>query len=131
MRPVRRLMRGWSTSRPQARALLDHRQPGGRQPRDHRTADRRESGVNNPFVGFVPWIIFWVVAGPSTWEYATLGALLAAVILAVPDAEHHSLKLLDVTTIAFFAVLSVLAVVLDASDLRWLEDYSQAISSGV
>jgi hypothetical protein len=87
--------------------------------------------VNNPFVGFVPWIIFWVVAGPSTWEYATLGALLAAVILAVPDAERHSLKVLDVTTIAFFAVLSVLAVFLDASDLSWLEDYSQAISSGV
>ena len=38
--------------------------------------------MNNPFVGFVPWIIFWVVASPSTWEYATLGALIAAVILA-------------------------------------------------
>lgn len=87
--------------------------------------------MNNPFVGFVPWIIFWVVAGPSTWEYATLGALIAALILAVPDAERRSLKVLDVTTIAFFAVLSVLAVFLDASDLSWLEDYSQAISSGV
>lgn len=87
--------------------------------------------MNNPFVGFVPWIIFWVVAAPSTWEYATLGALIAAVILAVPDAQKHSIKLLDVTTIAFFAVFSLLAVFLDPSDLDWLEDYSQAISSGV
>jgi hypothetical protein len=87
--------------------------------------------MTNPFVGFAPWIIFWVVAAPSTWEYATLGALIAAVILAVPDAQRHSLKLLDVTTIAFFAVFSVLALFLDRSDLSWLEDYSQAISSGV
>ena len=87
--------------------------------------------MNNPFVGFVPWIIFWVVAAPSTWEYATLGALIAAVILAVPDAQKRSLKLLDVTTIAFFAVFSLLAVFLDPADLDWLEDYSQAISSGV
>jgi hypothetical protein len=86
--------------------------------------------LNNPFVGFVPWIIFWVVAAPSTWEYATLGALLAAVILALPDARKRSLKLLDVATIGFFAVFSLLAVFLDASDLQWLEDYSQAISSG-
>jgi hypothetical protein len=87
--------------------------------------------VSNPFVGFAPWIIFWVVAAPSTWEYATLGALIAAVILAVPDAQHRRLKLLDVATIGFFAVFSLLAVFLDAADLDWLEDYSQAISSGV
>ncbi len=87
--------------------------------------------MNNPFVGFAPWIIFWVVASPSTWEYATLGALIAAVILAIPDAEKRSLKLLDVTTIAFFAFFSVLAIFLDPADLDWLEDYSQAISSGV
>jgi hypothetical protein len=86
--------------------------------------------MNNPFVGFVPWIIFWVVASPSTWEYATLGALLASLILAYPSAEQHKLKLLDVVSILFFAVLSVLAVFLDPADLDWLEDYSQAISSG-
>ena len=87
--------------------------------------------MNNPFVGFVPWIIFWVVASPSTWEYATLGALIAAVILAIPDAQKRSLKLLDVTTIVFFGVFSLLAIFLDPADLDWLEDYSQAISSGV
>jgi len=86
--------------------------------------------MNNPFVGFVPWIIFWVVAGPSTWEWATFGALVAAVILAVPSAERGSLKILDLGGIAFFAVLSLLAVVLDRADLEWVEDYSQAISSG-
>jgi hypothetical protein len=86
--------------------------------------------MNNPFVGFAPWIIFWVVASPSTWEWATLGALLAAVILAWPSAERGSLKILDVGSIAFFGILSLLAIFLDAGDLDWVEDYSQAISSG-
>jgi hypothetical protein len=86
--------------------------------------------VNNPFVGFAPWIIFWVVASPSSWEWATLGALLAAVILAIPSAERGSLKILDVGSIAFFGVLSILAIFLDRADLDWVEDYSQAISSG-
>jgi hypothetical protein len=86
--------------------------------------------MNNPFVGFTPWIIFWVVASPSTWEWATLGALIAAVILAVPSAERGSPKILDLGSIAFFAVLSLLAIFLDRSDLTWVEDYAQAISSG-
>jgi hypothetical protein len=87
--------------------------------------------MHNPFVGFVPWIIFWVVASPSTWEWATLGALVSAVILAVPSAERGNLKTLDVGSIAFFGVLSLLAIFLDRGQLEWVEDYSQAISSGV
>lgn len=86
--------------------------------------------MNNPFVGFIPWIIFWVVASPSTWEWATLGALIAALILAVPSVERGGLKILDVGSIVFFAVLAVLAIFLDRSDLDWVEDYSQVISSG-
>lgn len=85
--------------------------------------------MNNPFVGFIPWIIFWVVASPSTWEWATLGALIAALILAIPSVERGGLKILDVGSIVFFAVLSVLAIFLDRSDLDWVEDYSQVISS--
>lgn len=83
------------------------------------------------FRGFVPWIIFWVVAGPSSWEYAAGGALIAALILAMPSADRGSIKLLDVVSILFFAVLTVAGLILDRADLDWLEDYSQAISSGV
>jgi hypothetical protein len=83
------------------------------------------------FRGFVPWIIFWVVAGPSTWEYAAGGALLAALILAIPSGDRGSIKMLDVVSILFFAALTVAGLILDRSELDWLEDYSQAISSGV
>jgi hypothetical protein len=82
--------------------------------------------------GFLPWIIFWVVASPSTWKWAALAALVAAVVLAIPDARQAGgLKLLDVGTIAFFGLMTLLAIFVDRSGLDWLEKYAQVISSGV
>lgn len=84
----------------------------------------------NSFRGFVPWIIFWVVASPGSWEYASGGALLAALILLIPSPDRGSVKLLDVVSVVFFGALTVAGLVLDRDQLGWLEDYSQAISSG-
>ncbi|MEU7820489.1 hypothetical protein [Catellatospora sp. NPDC049133] len=83
------------------------------------------------FRGFVPWIIFWVVSGPSTWEFAAGGALVAALILLIPSHEHGRIKLLEVVSVLFFGALTVAGLVLDHSRLLWLEQYAQAISSAV
>jgi uncharacterized membrane protein len=83
------------------------------------------------FVGFVPWIIFWVVSSPSTWGYAAGGALIAALVLLIPSTERGHVKLLDVVSVLFFGALTIAALLLDRSQLRWLENYAQAISSGV
>jgi hypothetical protein len=85
----------------------------------------------NGFVGFVPWIIFWVVSSPSTWGFAAGGALLAALILLIPSTDRGHVKLLDVVSVLFFGALTIAALILDRSQLRWLEDYAQAVSSGV
>lgn len=82
------------------------------------------------FRGFVPWIIFWVVASPSSWEFASGGALLAALILLIPTPDRGSIKLLDIASIVFFGALTIAGLILDRDQLSWLEDYSQAISSG-
>lgn len=84
---------------------------------------------SNLYFGFAPWIVFAVVASPSTWEYASLGALITAVVLARPDFRHHNIKILDVAGMAFFAVLSVVALFLDRSDLSDVEKYAGVISS--
>ena len=83
------------------------------------------------YVGLLPWLIFWVVSGPNTWELGAGLALVASLILVVPDAQHHRIKMLDIVSILFFAALTVAGFVLDGGQLRWLEDYSQPISSGV
>lgn len=114
------------------------------------TASRRLA--SHPVVGFIPWILFWVIASPSTWETATIAALLAAIFVMalsvdfrplvawatpVPGQQRARLridlghlKLLDVATVLFFAALTLAAVATNRADVTDLEKYSQAISSG-
>ncbi|MEU9113742.1 hypothetical protein AB0D04_18665 [Streptomyces sp. NPDC048483] len=70
------------------------------------------------------------MSSPSTWQYAALAALLASVVLILPDLKHGAPKMLNVAGLVFFAVVSVLALVLDTDDLADLERYSRVISSG-
>ncbi|GAA4920198.1 hypothetical protein EV188_10280 [Actinomycetospora succinea] len=84
------------------------------------------------FLGFVPWIVFSVVAGPSTWMWAALAALVCSLVLAVPDwRNYRSISILDAAALLFFAVLVVLSLVLDRAALQPIEDRAQLISSVV
>ncbi|GGN23704.1 hypothetical protein [Streptomyces fuscichromogenes] len=88
-------------------------------------------GTGSVFLSFAPWIVFGVVAAPSTWEYAALAALIAAVGLSGRDMLRGRFFLLDMVAIVFFAVLCVLALALDRHELIWLETYAQVVSSAV
>ncbi|MEU9253783.1 hypothetical protein AB0D66_18235 [Streptomyces sp. NPDC048270] len=92
-----------------------------------RTSPRR-TGV---LLGFAPWIIFDVIASPSTWKLAAFTALIASLVLNAPDLRRGSVKVLEITGMVFFAVISILALVLDRGDLLWLETYAQTLASGV
>ena len=84
------------------------------------------------FLGFVPWIVFSVIAGPSTWMWAALAALVCSLVLSVPDwRRSRSISILDAAALVFFAVLVVLALVLDRATLQPIEDRAQLISSVV
>jgi hypothetical protein len=87
--------------------------------------------AESPLAGFIPWIIFWVVANsPSTWEYGAIGAALAAVILALPSASRRRPKILDIATIVFFVAVAVIGAVVGAEDRDWLDRWSMVLSSG-
>ncbi|MFI9805717.1 hypothetical protein ACIHEJ_15355 [Streptomyces sp. NPDC052301] len=83
------------------------------------------------FFSFAPWIIFGVVAGPSTWEYAALAALVAAIALSGRDLLRGRIRILDITAIVFFAVLCVLGLAVSRAQLLWVETYAQVISNGL
>jgi hypothetical protein len=85
---------------------------------------------HNVFWDFVPWIVFDVVAAPSTWKFAALAALIASVVLLVPDLRRGVPKVLSVVGIAFFGVLCVLGLLLSRGGLLWLETYAQTIANG-
>ncbi|MFD4602481.1 hypothetical protein ACFWPQ_31175 [Streptomyces sp. NPDC058464] len=96
-----------------------------------RSRAEKPVGAGSVFLSFAPWVIFGVVASPSTWEYAALAALIAAAVLSGKDMLRGRFFLLDMVAIVFFAVLCVLALALDRHELIWLETYAQVISSAV
>ncbi|MFF7351491.1 MULTISPECIES: hypothetical protein [Streptomyces] len=101
------------------------------QPTATKAPARKPVSRGGVFFSFAPWIIFGVVAGPSTWEYAALAALVASVVLSGQDMLHGRLRILDMTGIVFFAVLSVLGLALNRGQLLWVETYAQVISNGL
>lgn len=88
------------------------------------------NGGGSAFVGFVPWLVYGLIAKPSTWEWAAVAALVAAVILALPRVRGASPRLLEVATIGFFAGVAVLGLLLDRAVLDWLERYAQSLAFG-
>lgn len=92
---------------------------------------RKAVSTGSVFFSFAPWIVFGVVASPSTWEDAALAALIAAIVLSGQDLLHGKLRILDMTGIVFFAVLSVLALAVHRGQLVWVETYAQVISNGL
>jgi hypothetical protein len=85
----------------------------------------------SPFVGFAPWIIYWVVAeGPSTWMYGALCAVLSALIFGV-SMGFGGPRLLETVTIVFFVGVTAAGMIVGAHDRDWMDTYSTTLSSGV
>jgi hypothetical protein len=85
----------------------------------------------SPFIGFAPWIIYWVVAdGPSTWMFGAICAVIAAFILGI-SAGRGGPRLLEVVTIIFFVGVTIAGMVLGAQDRDWMDTYATTLSGGV
>ena len=85
----------------------------------------------SPFIGFVPWIIYWLVAdGPSTWMFGAVCAVLATVLLGV-SAGFAGVRLLDVVTVVFFSGVTIVGLILGSADRDWMDTYATTLSSGV
>ncbi|NVN51916.1 hypothetical protein [Mycolicibacterium hippocampi] len=85
----------------------------------------------SPVIGFIPWIVYWVVAdGPSTWMFGAICAVLAALIMGV-SAGFGGLRLLDIVTVVFFTGVTVAGMVIGAADRDWMDTHATTLSSGV
>ena len=85
----------------------------------------------SPFVGFAPWVIYWVVAeGPSTWLFGALCAVLTADIIGI-SMGFGAPRLLEIVTIVFFVVVTAAGVILGAGDRDCIDTYATTLSSGV
>jgi hypothetical protein len=83
------------------------------------------------FVGFAPWIIYWVVAdGPSTWMFGAICAVVSAFILGI-SAGRGGPRLLEAVTIVFFIGVTVAGMIVGAEDRDWMDRYATTLSGGV
>lgn len=74
-------------------------------------------------VGFIPWIIFDVVASRPTANAVAWGALVAVGFSAVAllsAARKHGPKILNLGTLVLFAVIAIVGFIGDASVDHWL-----------
>jgi hypothetical protein len=99
-------------------------------PEPSATAARLRGLLSKPVVGFIPWIVMSVLAGPHRSELACaialgLGLLTALLGLAV----GISVKLLDAAAVVFFLVLLVIGALVDANALHWLARWSSELSN--
>ena len=85
----------------------------------------------SPFVGFAPWIVYWVVAdGPSTWMFGAICAVISALILGI-SAGRGGARLLDVVTVVFFVGVTIAGMIGGAEDRDWMDTYATTLSGGV
>jgi hypothetical protein len=108
--------------------------PSGRPPGpvDDRVRTALGRALNNPVMGFAPWIIFSVIEGPGRFAAAAGAAFGAALlILLVGVAIGIKAKLLDLAAIAFFAILLALGLAVGHDAHAWLERWSGEISNAM
>ncbi|MDF2975944.1 MAG: Acyl-coenzyme thioesterase 6 [Actinomycetospora sp.] len=79
-------------------------------------------------LGFLPWIVYWILVGNVAFELAILVAVVvSAVGLLVGRLRHAPPKTLDVGTLAVFVVLAVVAFVVPDDVLeRWIQPLGNA-----
>jgi hypothetical protein len=88
--------------------------------------------LDQPVMGFAPWILVSVVEGPGRVSLAgALGAALALLICVAGAAVGIRPKLLDVVAIVFFAALAVGAALASAGTQRWLGLWSAELCNVV
>lgn len=86
--------------------------------------------LDQPFVGFTPWILLSVVEGPHRVVLASALACALAILLVTSGAiAGMAPKLLDLTALAFFGALTVMAAVTSAGTQRWLGVWSAEVSN--
>lgn len=88
--------------------------------------------LDNPVMGFAPWIVFSVIEGPQRYDVAAAAALgTALLVLLVGLAVGISAKLLDLAAIAFFVVLLALGLGSGNGLHAWLERWAGELSNVV
>lgn len=92
--------------------------------------DKLRKLLDQPFVGFAPWILLSIVEGPHRLVLAAaLACGLAVTTTIAGGILGQRRKVLDVAAIVFFGGLIAFAAVADSGTSRWLGDWAAELSN--
>jgi hypothetical protein len=81
------------------------------------------------WLGFVPWILFAVLTRRDTLQAAVVVGLVGALAVSAPSVLAGRPKILEIGTVAFFAVFVVIVFVVDPGADDFLNRYGRAIAT--
>jgi hypothetical protein len=86
--------------------------------------------LDNPLVGFAPWVLLSLVEGPGRLTLAAALALGVSVVFVVVDkVRGRSLKLLSVVDVVSFVAFLVVGMSVSTGSQKWLETWFGEISN--
>lgn len=78
-------------------------------------------------VGLGPWILYWILDSNDTHEEAAVAALVASVVILVWGlTQSRNVKILEVGSVLWFAVLSVMSLTAEA---KFFADWAYMLSN--
>jgi uncharacterized membrane protein len=84
---------------------------------------------SNIWLGFVPWVLFAVLCRRDSLQAAVVVGLVGALAVGAPGVLAGRPKLLELGTVAFFAVFVVVVFAVDPGADDFLNRYGRAIAT--
>jgi hypothetical protein len=82
------------------------------------------------WLGFVPWLLFTLVAHRDSLEAAVVVGIATALVVSLPSFAAGRPKTLEVATIVFFLVLAVVIFATEPGPTSFLDRYARALAAG-
>jgi hypothetical protein len=78
------------------------------------------------FIGFLPWIVYWVLSGHNNFQVAAAASAAAVIFLNFRHVRKQTIKILDIGTLLFFVFLTVVAF---TSEAHWIDTHASPLSN--
>jgi all-trans-retinol 13,14-reductase len=78
---------------------------------DNFSDERKIPGMCYILVSFIPWIVYWVLCGMG-YTFGALVPLMISLFLIFPQIRRKDFNLMDVTSVSYFSITSVVTFVL-------------------
>jgi hypothetical protein len=97
---------------------------------DQTESDSKSGHGYGLYIALAPWILFTFINNHSSVKAASVIALVASIVIALPAVIAGRPKVLELGAVVTFVVFSIVAFVGDASTVHFMARYARGIAAG-